>query len=188
MTQAAKTPEPAAPLTPAMFQILLALADGEKHGYAILKEVEEHTGGEVRLSTGTLYGIIKRLLGDFGPEMEEVFREQHASVRRRGDRIGILRLWWETITGIFRTAPREHFSMLHQDIRFAVRMMRKNAGYTVAAVLTLALGIGANTAIFSVIDAVLLRPLPYHKGHELVVLHQEAPKVGIDDMRFSVKE
>jgi DNA-binding PadR family transcriptional regulator len=64
MTQAAKIPEPAAPLTPAMFQILLALADGEKHGYAILKEVEEHTGGEVRLSTGTLYGIIKRLLGD----------------------------------------------------------------------------------------------------------------------------
>jgi DNA-binding PadR family transcriptional regulator len=64
MTHAAKISEPAAPLTPAMFQILLALADGEKHGYAILKEVEEHTGGEVRLSTGTLYGIIKRLLGD----------------------------------------------------------------------------------------------------------------------------
>jgi len=64
MNQAAKTADPIAPLTPAMFQILLALADGEKHGYAILKEVEAHTGGEVRLSTGTLYGIIKRLLGD----------------------------------------------------------------------------------------------------------------------------
>jgi len=64
MNQAANTSEPVAPLTPAMFQILLALADGEKHGYAILKEVEAHTGGEVRLSTGTLYGIIKRLLGD----------------------------------------------------------------------------------------------------------------------------
>jgi DNA-binding PadR family transcriptional regulator len=64
MPPTAKVPETAAPLTPAMFQILLALADGEKHGYAILKEVEEHTGGEVRLSTGTLYGIIKRLLGD----------------------------------------------------------------------------------------------------------------------------
>ncbi len=45
-----------------MFHVLLALADGEKHGYAILKEVEDHTGGEVQLSTGTLYGIIKRLL------------------------------------------------------------------------------------------------------------------------------
>src|SRR5579864_9452511 len=49
-------------LTPAMFQVLLALGDGEKHGYAILKEVEEQTDGKVRLSTGTLYAIIKRLL------------------------------------------------------------------------------------------------------------------------------
>jgi DNA-binding PadR family transcriptional regulator len=51
-----------APLTPAMFHVLLALADGDKHGYAILKEVFEETGAEVRLGTGTLYGIIKRLL------------------------------------------------------------------------------------------------------------------------------
>jgi len=50
------------PLTPAMFHVLLALADGDKHGYAILKEVVEQTNGEVQLGTGTLYGIIKRLL------------------------------------------------------------------------------------------------------------------------------
>ena len=56
--------EPVSPLTPAMFNVLLALADGDKHGYAILKEVEEQTSGEVQLSTGTLYGIIKRLLTD----------------------------------------------------------------------------------------------------------------------------
>ena len=56
--------EPASALTPAMFNVLLALADGDKHGYAILKEVEEQTNGEVQLSTGTLYGIIKRLLTD----------------------------------------------------------------------------------------------------------------------------
>jgi DNA-binding PadR family transcriptional regulator len=53
-----------APLTAAMFNVLLSLADGEKHGYAILKEVEEQTAGEVQLSTGTLYGIIKRLLSE----------------------------------------------------------------------------------------------------------------------------
>jgi DNA-binding PadR family transcriptional regulator len=53
-----------APLTAAMFNVLLSLADGEKHGYAILKEVEEQTAGEVQLSTGTLYGIIKRLLAE----------------------------------------------------------------------------------------------------------------------------
>jgi DNA-binding PadR family transcriptional regulator len=49
------------PLTPAMFHVLLALVDEEMHGYAILKEVERRTEGKVRLSAGTLYGIIKRL-------------------------------------------------------------------------------------------------------------------------------
>jgi DNA-binding PadR family transcriptional regulator len=52
------------PLTPALFHVLLSLADGEKHGYAILKEVSARTEGRVALSTGTLYGIIKRLLAD----------------------------------------------------------------------------------------------------------------------------
>jgi DNA-binding PadR family transcriptional regulator len=57
-------PETHEPLTPAMFHVLLALAGDDLHGYAILKEVELRTGGKVRLSTGTLYGIIKRLLSD----------------------------------------------------------------------------------------------------------------------------
>ena len=57
-------PEAGLDLTPAMFQVLLALGDGEKHGYAILKEVEEQTNGHVRLSTGTLYAMIKRLLSE----------------------------------------------------------------------------------------------------------------------------
>lgn len=52
------------PLTPALFHVLLSLADGDKHGYAILKEVDSRTDGEVVLSTGTLYGIVKRLLAD----------------------------------------------------------------------------------------------------------------------------
>jgi DNA-binding PadR family transcriptional regulator len=54
-------PQDQTPLTPAMFHVLLALADGEMHGYAILKEVLLRTDGKVRLSAGTLYGIIKRL-------------------------------------------------------------------------------------------------------------------------------
>ena len=59
-----RDPSESLPLTPALFHVLLALADGEKHGYAILKEIEQRTGGQVVLSTGTLYGIIKRLLAD----------------------------------------------------------------------------------------------------------------------------
>jgi DNA-binding PadR family transcriptional regulator len=59
-----RDPLPFLPLTPAAFHVLLALADGPKHGYLILKEVEERTAREVRLSTGTLYGLIKRFLDD----------------------------------------------------------------------------------------------------------------------------
>lgn len=59
-----RDPAPFLPLTPAAFHVLLALADGAKHGYSILKDVEERTAGDVRLSTGTLYGLIKRFLDD----------------------------------------------------------------------------------------------------------------------------
>jgi len=52
------------PLTPAVFHVLLALADGDKHGYAIMKEVDRRTDGKVRLSAGTLYGIVARLLNE----------------------------------------------------------------------------------------------------------------------------
>ncbi|GLC23790.1 PadR family transcriptional regulator [Roseisolibacter agri] len=57
-----RTPEAHGPLPPATFQILLALVDGERHGYAIMKEVAERSAGAVRLGPGTLYGTLKRLL------------------------------------------------------------------------------------------------------------------------------
>lgn len=57
-----KDPEAVIPLTPPVFHILLALVDRELHGYAIIKDVERRSGGRVRLSTGTLYAAIKRLL------------------------------------------------------------------------------------------------------------------------------
>jgi DNA-binding PadR family transcriptional regulator len=62
MREKAQEPEAMLPLTPAVFHILLALADGEKHGYGIMKEVSQRTGGSMRMGPGTLYGSIRRML------------------------------------------------------------------------------------------------------------------------------
>jgi len=77
---------------------------------------------------------------------------------------------------------------LTQDLRFGVRMIVHNPGFSALVMITLALGIGANTAIFSIVYGVLLRPLPYARGGDLVVLHQYATKLNLPDVPFSVKE
>ena len=69
---------------------------------------------------------------------------------------------------------------LLQDIKYGVRTLAKNPGYAVLAILTLGLGIGANTAIFSVINGVLLKPLPYEHGDRLVLVRQSRAAVGAE--------
>jgi DNA-binding PadR family transcriptional regulator len=74
-------PESLLPLSPPVFHILLSLADADRHGYAIMQEIEERTGGAVRIGPGTLYGAIKRLRDD--ELIEELVADGEGSDERR---------------------------------------------------------------------------------------------------------
>src|ERR687886_2787471 len=108
-----REPQDLLPLTPAVLNILLALADGERHGYGIMREVEERTGGEVRLGPGTLYGSIKRMLADGlieesderpDPELDDQ-RRRYYDITDFGRRVAGAEVG--RLAGLVRTAQRK---------------------------------------------------------------------------------
>lgn len=123
--------------------------------------------------------------GDFGPEMEQVFREQRAEA---AGPLAFLKLWSETALDLIHTAPAEHLAILRQDALYALRVMKREFGYVLLSILVLGLGIGASTALFSVIHAILIRPLPYANGESLVIVRQLTPRAGLPEMPFSAAE
>ena len=80
------------------------------------------------------------------------------------------------------------FDELHQDLRYAVRLLRKTPGFTATALATLALCLGANLTIFAVVDSVLLRPLPFPDADRLVSVYNTYPKAGVDQRRLLADE
>src|SRR5688572_24375743 len=88
--------------------------------------------------------------GDFEEAMTEDFNDQRADAVARGDGRSVRRLWGKTVTGVVRQAPREHFGILRRDVGYAWRLLRRRPAFAVSTLLTLAVGIGLNTAIFSV--------------------------------------
>ena len=105
---------------------------------------------------------------EYGREMAQMVRDRIAREPRA-------RLWIDLLRDLLRTAPKEHAHVLLNDVRYAVRLIRRAPMFASAVVGTVALAIAANTAIFSVVNAVLLRPLPYPESERLVWLSERGP-------------
>jgi putative ABC transport system permease protein len=113
---------------------------------------------------------------DYGREMEQVFRDQHRDAAARG-RMGLVRLWMTNAAAVLAIGPREHAAQLAQDVRYALRGMRAHPGFVAVALVMIALGTGANAAMFSVIDAVLLRS-PFQDPARLAIVRVVPPGRG----------
>src|SRR5947209_5214868 len=107
---------------------------------------------------------------EYGSEMLAAFAAQVREAKQQGG-------WWaaafvelQTILDLLLTAPKEHYHVTRLDLRYALRTLVSQPGFTTVAVLSLALGIGANTAIFSLLHSVLLSTLPVRDPQSLIML------------------
>ncbi len=143
----------------------------------------------------TFIGVIvpRRLRADWRQEWEAELRYREAMLAEweKLDRGAKHALLWHS-AGAFMDAvwlqPKRLEDEMFQDLRYGARMLLKSPGFTAAAVLSLALGIGANTAIFSVVNAVMIRPLPYDRPDQIMRLWTTQPERGAVRLPFSAPD
>ena len=125
-----------------------------------------------RLYRGLLILYPAEFREEYGHELALAFADGRCEERSAA---GLLRYWLHAVRGIFREAPREHCHMILQDLRYAVRVMRKEPGVTAAAIAIMAMGIGSTTLVFSLANGLLLRPLPYAAPDQIVAVDEYSP-------------
>lgn len=124
------------------------------------------------------YDILLRLYpasfrAEYGAEMRAIWG------RRRRDAAGpraVAALWIATLFEVLANATAVHWDILRQDLRYTMRTLAQSPGFALTAIAVLALGVGANTAAFSVTDFVLIRPLPFPQPERLLTLWEKAPE------------
>jgi putative ABC transport system permease protein len=132
----------------------------------------------VRLYRRLLRLYPREFLEEYGAEMTRLYRD-----RARDE--SALRLWLDLPVDVLRTAPREQINVLMRDIRHAFRLFLRTPIVTATALITIALGVGGITAVFSVVYAVMLRPLPYPAPDRLVELFEDNARLDTRRMRAS---
>src|SRR5438105_9332278 len=133
---------------------------------------------------------------ELSDELAQAFNDLVEAKIQEGASLGEARRWAaielggvEQLKEKVREARAGYYlESLFRDVRYGGRVLLKNPGFTTAVVLTVALGIGATTAIFSVVDATLLEPLPYPQPERLVSIQDNFPGVGAQDVGFSEPE
>jgi predicted permease len=109
---------------------------------------------------------------EYGGEMAAIFRQR---LRDAGGAVATAAVWVGAVQEVFMNAAAVHWDILKQDLRYTARTLNRSRGFALTAIVIVALGVGANTAAFSVTDFVLLRPLPFADPDRLVTIWQRSP-------------